>query len=308
MIYLVGVAAAVFLGLGFVLQQHAAATAPPGDFLRLRLLLDLLRKPLWLAGVASMIVGQILSTMALASADVSLVEPLLTANLLFALVLARLLYRQGLGRREWVGSLLLSAGVGIFLWAGDPTGGDPDGDSLLRWTLAIGILLVAQLCVVEAKRRGGEARPMLLAGAAGLLFGVQDGLTRRATSDWQAGIVRIFLHWTPYALIAIGVVSMVLAQSAFESGRLRTTLPMITATEPLAGIAIGVVVFGEHLRLGSLSLVGEACGLAAIVIGVIMVGTSRNFVELEQALLRHKLRLPRHRPIDLRLAHDRRLD
>ncbi|MCL6551373.1 MAG: DMT family transporter [Acidothermus cellulolyticus] len=307
MTYLLGVAAAIFLGLGFTLQQHAAASAPASDFLRIRLLIDLLHKPIWVVGVLSMIAGQVLSAMALATADVSLVEPLLSANVLFALILARLLYHQPLGLREWSGSLVLSAGVGVFLWAGDPRGGDPDTDSLLRWVLAIGVLLLAQLCVVEARRRGGEVRPMLLAAAAGLLFGVQDGLTRRATAAWHAGIAKIFLHWAPYTLIAIGIVAMLLAQSAFETGRLRTTLPVIAAAEPLAGIAMGVIVFGERVRLDTLPLAGEACGLAAIVAGVVLVGTSQNFRQLEQALLRRRPRLS-HRHADLRLTRNHTVD
>ena len=285
MTYLLTLAAALCLGLGFVLQQHAAMSAPPGDFLRFRLLLDLLRKPVWVLGILSMIVGQALSAIALAVADVSLVEPLLTANLFFALIIARLLYRQPLGPAEWVGALLLPAGVAAFIVAGDPAGGNPDGDSLPRWMLALGILLLAWLFVALARRPAAAAtaaRPMLLAAAAGLLFGVQDSLTRRAAHAFHNGIAGIFVHWAPYALLAIGVVSMLLAQSAFETGRLRTTLPAITAAEPLSGIAVGVVVFGEHLHVDPLALGGEICGLAAMVAGVLLVGTSRTFGHIER--------------------------
>ncbi len=281
--YIVSLAGASCLGLGFVLQQHAAATAPASDFLRFRLLLDLLHKPIWVLGILSMIVGQILSAVALALADVSLVEPLLTANLFFALIIARLLYHQPLGPAEWFGALLLPAGVAAFIVAGSPSGGNPDEDSILRWMLAIGMLLLAQLLVALARRpaAAAEARPMLLAGAAGLLFGIQDSLTRRAGHAFSHGIGGVFLSWAPYALIAIGVVSMVLAQSAFEAGRLSTTLPAITAAEPLSGIAVGVVVFGEHLHVDPLALSGEVAGLVAMVGGVLLVGTSRTFRHIE---------------------------
>jgi len=280
-IYVFGAIAALFLGLGFVLQQHAAREAPPSDLLRFRLLLDLLHKPVWIGGIASMVTGQILSAVALANADVSLVEPMLASNLLFALAFARLLYHQRLVLQEWAGALMLSLGVTAFIVAGQPTGGNPDGDSLARWALAIGLLLLAEVCVVAGRKLDGPPRAMLLATAAGLLFGLQDGLTRRASKAFHHGIAGGLVHWAPYALVAIGIVGVLLAQSAFEVGSLQASLPAITASEPLAGIAVGIFVFGEHVHLDWGALTVETGGLAAMVGGVLLLGNSRTFQTLE---------------------------
>ena len=46
------------LGVGFVLQQHAAEQAPKAYFLRLRLIADLMGPLRWLAGLAVMALGQ----------------------------------------------------------------------------------------------------------------------------------------------------------------------------------------------------------------------------------------------------------
>ena len=298
MIYPLALAAALCLGLGFVLQQHAAHSAPPSDFLRFQLLFDLVKKPIWLAGIAAMIVGQLLSATALANADVSLVEPMLTANLLFALVFARLIYHQPFGPRESVGALLLSGGVAAFILGGRPTGGNPDGDSLPRWVLAMGIAALAWICVAAARRQVGPPRAMLLATGAGLLFGVQDGLTRRTTHVFDGTFASVALSWAPYALVAIGIVGILLAQSAFEAGSLQASLPALTASEPLAGIAVGIVVFSEKLTLSPAALGLEAFGLAAMVMGVLLVGTGRTFghMEARRVLARasHHPHLPTH--------------
>jgi drug/metabolite transporter (DMT)-like permease len=285
-IYVIGLAAAVCLGLGFVLQQHAARTAPPSDYMRFRLLIDLLHKPIWIAGVGAMVVGQLLSGTALANADVSLVEPMLTANLLFALIIAHLLYRESLGFNEWAGALLLSGGVAMFIVGSQPSGGDPDGDSLPRWVLAMGLLGLTEICIIAARRHVGVVRSMLLATGAGLLFGIQDGLTRRVTKAFNGSVPDLLLHWSPYALVSVGVVGLLLAQSAFEAGPLRASLPAITAAEPLAGIAVGIVVFQEHLRVTPAALALEVCGLVAMVAGVLLVGTSGTFTKME---LRHAI-------------------
>jgi hypothetical protein len=49
------------LALGWVLQQRAAQQVPNAHFLRLRLFADLIRQPRWLAGIAVMAAGQLLS-------------------------------------------------------------------------------------------------------------------------------------------------------------------------------------------------------------------------------------------------------
>jgi drug/metabolite transporter (DMT)-like permease len=298
-IYPLALAAALCLGLGFVLQQHAAQSAPPSDFLRFRLLFDLVKKPVWLAGIAAMVVGQLLSAAALANADVSLVEPMLTANLLFALVFARLIYHQPLGPRESIGALLLSGGVAAFLVGGRPNGGNPDGDSLSRWVLAMGIAALAWVCVVAARRQAGPPRAMLLATGAGLLFGVQDSLTRRTTHVYDGTLTSVALSWAPYALVAIGIVGILLAQSAFEAGSLQSSLPALTASEPLAGIAVGIVVFSEKLTINPAALGLEAFGLAAMVVGVLLVGTGRTFghMEARRALARARAAHHPHLPV-----------
>ncbi|GAA3070815.1 hypothetical protein GCM10020000_64220 [Streptomyces olivoverticillatus] len=65
MIFAFAVGAAACLGVGFVLQQNAAQRAPMSDFLSLRLLLDLMRMPRWLAGIALMVCGMALGAVAL---------------------------------------------------------------------------------------------------------------------------------------------------------------------------------------------------------------------------------------------------
>ena len=73
--YALGVVAAALLGASFVLQQGAAQRVPAGDFLRLRLVADLLRQPRWLAGIATMICGQLLSAWVIGHIILAVAEP-----------------------------------------------------------------------------------------------------------------------------------------------------------------------------------------------------------------------------------------
>ena len=105
--------AAMAIGTGFVLQQIAAEREPDSRFLSLRLMTDLLRTPLWLSGIVAMVAGQILAAWSIGHLTLSVVEPLLTTNLLFALILAVPLSHQTVRVTEVAGALVLIAGEGL---------------------------------------------------------------------------------------------------------------------------------------------------------------------------------------------------
>ena len=73
--------AAMLLGVGFVLQQHAAAQAPQALFLRAGLIIDLLHRRRWLAGLAVMAVADLLSAWSVGHVELSLYEPLTAASI-----------------------------------------------------------------------------------------------------------------------------------------------------------------------------------------------------------------------------------
>ncbi|UNO42956.1 DMT family transporter [Streptomyces sp. MST-110588] len=265
--------AACCLGFGFVLQQHAAQRAPLKDFLSPRLLLDLVRMPRWLAGIGLMVCGMALGALALGMGEVTLVEPLLATNLLFAMALSRRLTGQRLGRRGWGGLWLLAGGVTAFIVAGRPRGGHGVTDPLRHW-LIVGVVLGAALLLAGCARRariGVEAA--LLGLAAGLLYGLQDALTRISGERWgHGGWPDLVTSWQPYAVLVLGVCALVLVQSAFETAPLRMSLPALTAAQPLAGIVCGVGFLGDRLRLTTGALAWEAAGLAAVVAGIVLIG------------------------------------
>ncbi|MEZ7004675.1 DMT family transporter [Streptomyces sp. AD55] len=273
LVLVLAVSAACCLGLGFVLQQDAAQRAPLGDFLSPRLLLDLVRVPRWLGGIALMVAGMVLGALALGAGGVTLVEPLLATNLLFALALSRLRTRQPLGGQGWSGLVLLAGGVTAFIVAGRPRGGSAVTDPVRHWLVVGGVLGLALLLTACARRARLTWGPALLALAAGLLYGVQDALTRVSGRRFSAeGLAGLLTAWQPYGVVVLGVTGLVLVQSAFETAPLRRSLPALTAAQPLAGIACGVGFLGDRLRTGAGALAWEAGGLAAAVTGIVLLG------------------------------------
>lgn len=270
-----GLGGALFVATAFVLQQHVAAQEPPSLQLRQSLLGRLLRRPQWLAGLAFMVLGQVLGAAALGHAGVALVQPVMSVNLLFALGLSAAWYRQRLGRREWAGAVLLLAGLAAFIGAGQPHGGSSQHLPWPNWAISGGtIVAIAAGLVTASRHRRPATTATLLATAAGVLYGLQDALTQRTISGLGGGLVAVLTSWPPFTLLAVGAVALLVAQSAFEAAPLGASLPAITVAEPLTAIAFGTGVYGEQIDLHSAMLVVELLGLCAMCVGVVLVAAS----------------------------------
>ncbi len=113
----------------------------------------------------------------------------------------------------------------------------------------------------EAKSRLSAA-PVLLGMAAGLLYGVQDALTRMSGQRFGSAAGRGVHQLAAVRGAGARHHGLILVQSAFEMAPLRMSLPALTAAQPLAGIACGVGFLGDQLRTDAGALAWQAAGLA----------------------------------------------
>src|ERR1041384_563254 len=105
---------------GYVLQYHEAHQAPDRLFLSPRMLLELARHRIWVAGIVVMMIGSGLQAAALAVGRPAVVEPILCTSLLFALPLSAAWRRERLSRRDWTAALAVCLGLGPLLGGGSP--------------------------------------------------------------------------------------------------------------------------------------------------------------------------------------------
>ena len=275
--------AALLLGVGFVLQQYAAEKEPDSRFLRLRLLTDLLRKPRWLLGIACMIAGYLLVAWSIDHLELTLVEPLLTTYLIWALVLAVPVSRQPVKAAEVGGAVILIGGVTLISLTRSTKPVGLSFGSFSHWYAAAIIAGVALVAVMIGHRRTGQVRATLTGLGAGLVFGIQDALTRQTLEGLQVhSWTVLFTMWSAYALVGAGILGIWLMQNAFSADSLHASLPAIAAGEPLAGIALGIVVFGDRVQITPGMLAIEAGGIAALIVGVIAVARSSAFSGLRK--------------------------
>jgi hypothetical protein len=257
-----------------VLQRQASRDEPSSAELHPRMIGDLMRRPVWLFGVLSMIVGFILHGVAIAISRIALVQPLLIAELPLTLVLAAWVFGLRLRAADITAIGLASVGLAAFEVCLSPSGGDPGKVSAMSWLIAAAVTVGAVAVLVLLGYRGrDEHRAALLGVATGAAFGFNSALIAGVGAHVsQSG--NLFTAWQTYAVAVVGPAGFFLLQNALAAGNLVASQPGLPLTNPLVATIWGLMVFGEHGR-GTLAwTLGAAAGGLLIVGATIMLARS----------------------------------
>jgi len=255
-----------------VLQRVANVSAPPG--------LDgwwahtkyLLRRPLWLLGFLCLIGTFVFTAVALYFGQLTVVQPLYVTELIFTLALRRLWLRDEIPALSWVAAAILCVGLAGFLIVARPSPTDRS-TTAGEWLLVlVSAGAVVGLLLFLARSGPPVRRAALYGAAAGLVWSVDAGVVKAATQVLQRdGWAGLFQHWPVYVLAVSGMLGTLLVQGAFKVGPLRASQPAMLIVEPLAGIAVGVVLFGERLANSPAAIAGEVVALVVMAVGVLLV-------------------------------------
>jgi drug/metabolite transporter (DMT)-like permease len=268
---LFAVGAAVCNALASILQRLGVRSIPDRESMRPALLVAALRKPVWLLGLLAMVGAFGCQAAALTDGDLALVQPILLAELPVTLLLAPLFF-QGTalpGRRAWVGVAGMSAGLAAVLLAASPGGGHASAGltTVLLTSAATGGLIV--VVVLLALRLDGSPKAAAFGTAAGTGFALTAALMKQAMSRYDThGFAAIFGAWELYVMAVTGLISLFLWQNALQAGTLAAAQPAITLSDPVFSTFIGVLAFGERVRLGgwlAIELLGALVVTAASV-------------------------------------------
>ena len=257
-----------------VLQRRAAsqtkATKPLGG---LSLIRDLIRRRVWLAGIAMVVVAALLQAGALATGPIALVQPIFIVELPLTLLLSSWVWHRKLARKTWGAVVLVTVSLGTGLAAAEPSGGRdtaPTGTWILVLIATVGFV---GLLIGAGIRFTGEPRAGLLGLAAACGYALTAALMKEAVSALDHGVVAFFETWQLYGVAIAGVGSLFLLQNALQAGTLAASQPALTCGDALLSTVYGVMLFHEHLRLGWF-LIPEIVCLGLIVVGYIEIAKS----------------------------------
>src|SRR5579863_7003037 len=97
MVYLLALGASLANALTSILQRIGVEDAPQSDTMRFRLLAHAVRNRIWLAGLGLLVVSFVMQATALHLGRLSEVQPILTIELLFLVVILGVWFQYSLG-------------------------------------------------------------------------------------------------------------------------------------------------------------------------------------------------------------------
>jgi hypothetical protein len=255
-----------------VITQHIASTADPRRSSGWRLVGYLFRNPLWLFGWVALAAAFLFQALALHDGLVSVVQPLLVTELIFALVLRRFWIHQSILLITWSAAALTCVGLAVFIVAGEPQGGHPTPTSH-HWIVAVlACGAVAAVLTGLAQRGSPGWRAAVYASAAATIWALEATFIKATTDTLtQFSVTGMFTRWPVYAVAIGGVAGTVLQQAALHVGPLRISQPFLVIIDPLVSIALSVWLFDEHFKPDAAVLGAAAAAFAVMCVGVVLL-------------------------------------
>ncbi|CAL9375488.1 hypothetical protein SUDANB108_00953 [Streptomyces sp. enrichment culture] len=267
---LFAVCAALSNAVATVLQRKAALSVPRSEGLRAGLMLDLLRRPVWLAGIVAVIGAAVCQALALATGPLTIVQPLFVLELPLTLVVASLLMHRRLPGSGWLAVTVVVAGLAVALAAASPSG-DRTHVELDRWIPALAVCggVVAGLTLAALRRPEGRARAACLGAATAISYAVTAALMKAATHILdEQGLTGFLTAWQTYAFALTGVCALFLLENTMQAGPLVASQPALTLGDALVSLALGILLYEETVRSGWW-LLPQLLGVGLIAAGVL---------------------------------------
>lgn len=276
---LLGLVVAFLFALSAFYQQRAARkTHRQGRSVpaaAVALMSALVRDSVWLRGWVFNLAGFATQALALHLGSVVAVQPMLAAQLLFALPMSSLEQRVWPRSRDWLGAGSLCAGLVVLILTVHVRSlqGQPDRARILVAALAV---VAAIVIAIPIAARIGPGSLVLAAGTcAGLCFAMTAVFIKLTGDDLlNHGVAYTARDWVGYALACSTMAGLVLGQGAFANGPLPWAVATKETANPVASYAIGVWAFPVVFPTGAGALLGLTFAGLLVVIGAVALAHS----------------------------------
>ena len=266
--------AAFLFALAATLQQKGALNLPTISLADPMSLIRLVGEKTWLIGTLALFTGYLFQAGALDRGRLSIIQPLLVTTVVFALPLGYFLTRQHVGRREVVGAAVIIIGLGLFVYFGDPAGGNENASNS-QWAIAIALLSVLSVLLLVFGSGDLSMKAATYGTVAGILFGLSSALTKPTLDYLHESVGTMLSHWECYALAVAGVLGFVLQQVSLGTGRLAPSVATVSVANPIVGILIGIVLLDERLSRPGWHILLAVIGLGLALVGAVVISLAR---------------------------------
>jgi drug/metabolite transporter (DMT)-like permease len=268
----VGIVAAVASALGtnlaFLFKHRGAVAAPDVDMHHpLRSVADLFRSRWFAIGWGIAVAAFVCHAAALAMLPLSVAQAVLSGGFVLLAVLAERYFGFSLGRRQWIGVLLVSIALALLGVTGKAPGGDHAKFSVGAMILFEGAAVGLGLLLIFSHRmeRIRAQKGILLGAAGGLGFGVSDIAIKAISGDVMAGL--------PWILLAVfaAIASFFASARSLQIGEGVAVIAVTSVAANMSAILAGVVVFGDPMGDDALEVVARTAAFVMVLAGAALM-------------------------------------
>jgi hypothetical protein len=272
---LLALACAFVANLGFFYKYRGANSVPKVRVLHpLRSVRDLYSSKWFALGMLIATGSWGLHVAALALAPMSVIQVSLAAGMVFIAVMAERMFGFKVGRRQWLGLFLTAAGL-ILLGLTLPAMHGPHShfSEAAMISFEAGLFGLGGLLLM-GPRMGGttEHHGVMLGAASGVLFGVSDTAIKALTGIVGAhGLIGLALSpWLAVAVLA-SIVAFYASARGLQDGEAVPVIAVTGTAANIAGIAGGIVVFGDPVAGSTAGVLLQALAFVLVVVAAALM-------------------------------------
>lgn len=268
---------AVSMSAGNLLEKRAVDSMAAMSARRAgRMLASLLTSRLWMAGFVISLAGLGFQVEAFALAPLAVVQSVYGAGLVGLVVVARLVLREPIGRREVAGLGVIVVAVvlvGVSLGSGAV---GLAGSASRVVVVACGTAAAAGLALAAA-RPGRALDPGIAFGvASGLFYGVGALGTKGASTivarDGVLGsLPHLFASPYPYLFVAASLIGLLAFQTGLQRSRVALVAPLSSVVSSAYVVGVGMVLFAEPLPADAVRTALRLAGFAGVLAGTALL-------------------------------------
>ena len=272
---LLALACAFVANLGFFYKYKGANAVPKVQVLHpLRSTRELYSSRWFTLGMITATISWGLHVAALAMAPMSVIQVSLAAGVVFIAVMADRLFGFHVGPRQWLGLFLTAAGL-VLLGLTLPAmhGAHSHFSPIVMISFEAGLFGLGALLIVSPRMGGAaEHHGIMLGAAAGILFGVSDTAIKALTGIVGAhGALGLLLSpWLAVAVLA-SIVAFFASARGLQEGEAVPVIAVTGTAANIAGIAGGIVVFGDPLAASPIGVRLQALAFVLVVVAAALM-------------------------------------
>jgi drug/metabolite transporter (DMT)-like permease len=206
---------------------------------------------------------------ALAFAPMSVVQVALAAGVVLIAVMAERMFGFVVGPRQWVGLFLTAVGLAMLgLTLPALHGAHSQFSQAAMISFEAGLFGLGGLLIMGPRMGGpAEHHGIMLGAASGILFGVSDTAIKALTGITGAhGLLALALSpWLAVALVA-SVVAFYASAKGLQDGDAVPVIAVTGTAANIAGIAGGIIVFGDPMAGGALGVTLQALAFVLVIV------------------------------------------